>query len=173
MSSKWAFHEFQCELAVSSNSSLGHLHGRQEAEQHSIFYSAKIFHLNIFAFHCNSTLSCLESGGPFVMKHPPIQTQTFFTLRTVSFTNIKQMFIEDKYAVFNVCKHLWTLNNHVINVCVLAGLPQFVGSDQDSTTGSETKCAIDIFPIGLLQKNWTPFGNQMVCCNWKSLAVLA
>ena len=41
-----------------------------------------------------------------VMKHPPIQTQTFFTLRTVSFTNIKHKFIEDKYAVFNVCKHL-------------------------------------------------------------------
>ena len=33
----------------------------------------------------------------------PSQTQTFFTLRTV-FTNIKQMFIEDSYAVFNVCK---------------------------------------------------------------------
>ena len=28
------------------------------------------------------------------------------------------MFIEDSYAVFNVCKHLWTLNNHVINVCL-------------------------------------------------------
>ena len=41
-----------------------------------------------------------------VMKHPPIQTQTFFTLRTVSFTNVKQMSIEDKYAVFNICKHL-------------------------------------------------------------------
>ena len=44
-----------------------------------------------------------------------------FTLRTV-FTSIKQMFIEDNYAEFNVCKHLWTLNNHVINVCVLAGI---------------------------------------------------
>ena len=54
----------------------------------------------------NSTLSKLESGGPFVMRHPHIQKQTFFTLRTVSFANIKQKFIEDKYAVFNVCKHL-------------------------------------------------------------------
>ena len=35
----------------------------------------------------------------------PNQTQMFFTLRTV-FTNIKQMFMEDSYAVFNVCKHL-------------------------------------------------------------------
>ena len=46
-----------------------------------------------------------------------LQTQTFFTLRTISFANIKQMFIEDSYAVFNhdpwfnVCKHLWSLNN--------------------------------------------------------------
>ena len=35
----------------------------------------------------------------------PSQTQMFFTLRNV-FANIKQMFIEDSYAAFNVCKHL-------------------------------------------------------------------
>ena len=49
----------------------------------------------------------------------PSQMQTFFTLRTV-FTNIKQIFVEDSFAVFNVCKHLLTLNNHVTNVCILA-----------------------------------------------------
>ena len=43
--------------------------------------------------------------------HCPVRHKRFSCLevRTV-FTNIKQMFIEDHYAVFNVCKHLWTLN---------------------------------------------------------------
>ena len=47
----------------------------------------------------------LEDFGTLASKRDLSQTQTFFTLRTV-YANIKQMLIEDSYAVFNVCKHL-------------------------------------------------------------------
>ena len=46
----------------------------------------------------------------------PSHTQTFFTPWTIC-SNIKRMFMEDSYAVFNVCKHLWTLNNHDKRLC--------------------------------------------------------
>ena len=65
---------------------------------------------------CRSRTTIPQAYVLEIMKQPS-QTQMFFTLITV-FANIKQMFIEDSYAVFNVCKH-WT--NHVIDICVLAG----------------------------------------------------